>query len=276
MKKMVSTPLAVTALAVAVSLFPRLDAADLRLTFADNQSRPLRDVETRLVSSAESPETETNGQYRKSDKAGRVAFESLEPGRYLVQAQKNSYTPLRLVVDLNEDTTRTQVLLKNSQFEDLEEQAAALGKEGRAQEAIEALEDLLRHYPEDELLHNRLAFQYAALGEAEKALAAAQRAAGGDAQFSATPAQIERILLRASAEQALHDRDFPTAIEKFEALTRADENDPAGFHGLALAYGHAGRFKEALASVDRAIELDPDNEALPQIRTVLEINSQAQ
>jgi tetratricopeptide (TPR) repeat protein len=278
---MSSFALTVMALAVTASFFPRLDAAELTLTFTDSQSRPLRDVETRLVPRSDSPESNSpeskkGSQYKKTDKAGNVRFAYIEPGDYLFQAQKKNYTSLRLVLRLREDDTRTQVLLRASEFEEIEEQAAALGKEGRAPEAIEALQGLLRHYPEDGLLHNRLAFHYAELGDAERALAEARRAADYDPQFASSPNQVERILLRTAAQQALQARDFAAAIKKFEALTRADASDPAGYHGLALAYGHTGRHKEALEMIAKAIELDPGNEALQQIRTILTINSDAQ
>jgi tetratricopeptide (TPR) repeat protein len=267
---------AVMALSITACSFPALNAAELVIALADNQSRPIKDVETRLLARADSAKEKNGTQYQKSNQAGIVRFESLEPGEYLFQAQKNGYVPLWLKLDLTADAKRTQVLLKTSQFEKLEEQAAGLREEGSIQESIEVLEGLLRNYPEDGLLHNRLAFQYADLPDPEKALAEAQLAAGCDAQFASSPDEVGRILLRGSAEQALHDRDFPTAIEKFEALTRADGNDPAGYHGLALAYGHTGRLNEALKMIEKAIALDPDDEALQQIRTILTINSQAQ
>jgi len=273
---MFSLAQAVMALSITACFFPPLNASELALAFADTESRPLKDVETRLMLHADTAEDTNGTQYQKSDKSGIVSFESIEPGTYLFQAQKKGYVPLRLTLELSADTKRNQVLVKTSQFEKIEEQAAALGKEGRAKESIELLENLLRSYPEDGLLHNRLAFQYADLPDPEKALAAAQLAARFDTQFVSSPDQVRRILLRASAEQALHDRDFPAAIEKFEALARAAENDPAGYHGLALAYGHTGRYKEALEAIGKAIALDPDDDALQQVRTILTINAEAQ
>jgi tetratricopeptide (TPR) repeat protein len=267
---------AVMALTITACSFPALPAAELVLALADSQSHPLKDVETRLLARADSDEAKDATQYQKSDKAGLVRFKSLDSGEYLFQAQKNGYVPLRLTLDVTADAKRTHVLLKTSQFEKLEEQAAEFREEGRIQESIVVLENLLESYPEDGLLHNRLAFQYADLPDPDKALAEAQLAAGYDAQFASSPDEVGKILLRASAQQALQVRDFPTAIEKFEALTRADANDPAGYHGLALAYGHTGRLKEALEMIEKGIALDPGNEAMQQVRTILTINSEAQ
>ena len=64
-----------------------------------------------------------------------------------------------------------------------------------------------------------------------------------------------------------------TASAHYEALRDLDPEDPLAYRGLALSYGHLGRFKEALEAVNRAIELDSSDTQLVQIKDTLENNA---
>jgi Flp pilus assembly protein TadD len=84
---------------------------------------------------------------------------------------------------------------------------------------------------------------------------------------------VRGVLLRGAGEKALKARDFKTAVDKFTALRELNPQSGDAYHGLALAYGHLGRFKEALEAIDQAIKLKPGDANLPAIKKALEANA---
>src|SRR5688500_12169107 len=46
-------------------------------------------------------------------------------------------------------------------------------------------------------------------------------------------------------------------IESLTAVIARDPNNPEGYNVRGAAYGRAGRYRDAIADFDRAIELDP-------------------
>jgi tetratricopeptide (TPR) repeat protein len=247
-----------------------LDGAVATCRIVDKSENPLKGVEMRLTA-LEGGEP----QYKKSDKRGMVEFHDIKPGRHLFQAQASGYMPLRLTLNVEEHTQLTRVLLKTGDFEKLEQQAAGALEQGKPEAAIESLLSLLNSYPEDAVLHDKLARAYGAALNMDKAVAEADEAARLDVQFASTKAEVKAAILRESGRQALRQRDFKKAISEFEALKTDAPNDMAAYHGLALAYGHSGRYKEALQAIRRAIELDPNNAALKDVEAVLLNNAGA-
>jgi tetratricopeptide (TPR) repeat protein len=259
-----------TVLAAALLLPQFLHAAVATCRIVDKSQAPLKGVETRLT-----PLDGGDAQYKKSDKGGVVEFRDVKPGRYLLQAQTGGYIPLRLTLDVKEDVQLTRILLKKPDFEKLEQQAAEALQEEKPEAAISPLLSLLESYPEDALLHDKLARAYASALDGEKALREAGEAARLDVQLVSTQAEVKAILVRESGRQALRQRDFKKAITQFESLKTADPKDATAYHGLALAYGHLGRYDEALQAIQRAIELDPGNTALKDIQATLKSNAGA-
>lgn len=266
-----SKPSLHTVLAAALVLAPFLDGAVVTCRLVDRSQAPLKGVETRLTGPDRG-----QPQYKKSDKRGMVEFRDLRPGRFLFQAQAGGYLPLRLTLEVKDDTQLTRVLLKRAEFEKLEQQAAADMQQGKPEGAIDPLLSLLKSYPEDALLHDKLARAYAAAADTDKAVVEADEAARLDAQFASTRAEVKATVLRESGRRALRQRDFKKAIAEFEALKAAAPNDATAYHGLALAYGHLARYQEALQAIQRAIELDPGNAALKDVQAILRNNAGAQ
>ena len=191
----------------------------------------------------------------------------------MVQAQLEGYLPFKVMIKIHAAEHLRRVLLKKKEFEDLEKEALESLGNHDFETAIQGLERLSNHYPEDATLHDNLARAYAGVLDEKKALAEAERAAELDPGFSSTKNEVQQLMLHTSGEKALRERDFKTAVELFDALKELDPQNPAAYEGLALGYGHQGKFEEALQAIGRALELDPENPSFEKIKEILEINA---
>ncbi len=242
-------------------------------TFVDQEGDPLESVETRLVFLEAESKEEVETHYQKSNAKGRADFKNLRPGSYVVQAQLEGYMPCKVVINIQAAERLQRVLLKQKEFEDQEQKALESLNSQDFKTAIQELERLSEHYPEDASLHDNLARAYAGILDEHRALAEADRAAELDPGFGATKNEVQQLMLRTSGEKALQERDFKTAVERFTALRKLDPQDPAAHEGLALAYGHQGKLEEALQAIRRALEIDPGNPSFQKIREILEVNA---
>ena len=241
-------------------------------TFVDQKGNPLESVETRLVRLDGKEEKEKRETYRQSDPEGRLEYSGLQPGSYLFQAQLKGFMALRMIVQMPAAEHLHRVLLRRKEFDGAEKTALQSLNSQDFEKAVQGLETLVGHYPEDATLHDHLARAYAGMLNVKKAFAAADKAANLDPGFSSTRNEVRKLMLRTSGQNALRERDFTTAAERFNALKELDPQNTAAYEGLALAYGHRGEFEKALHAIRRALELDPDNAALKKIETILEAN----
>ena len=244
----------------------------LDCSFVDKKGNPLESVETRLVRLDGEEEKEQRETYRQSDPEGRLEYSGLQPGSYLFQAQLKGFMPLRMIVQMPAAEPLHRVLLRRKEFDDAEKTALQSLNGQEFEKAVQGLETLVGHYPEDATLHVHLARAYAGMLNVKKAFAAADKAANLDPGFNSTRNEIRKLMLRTSGQNALRQRDFTTAAERFNTLKELDPQNAAAYEGLALAYGHQGEFGKALEAIKRALELDPDNPALKKIETILEAN----
>ncbi len=250
----------------------RAESPSLVCTFVDQEGDPLESVETQLIFQDAEDEEEAV-PHQKSDADGRVEFMDLRPVGYVLQAQLEGYMPFKLTIQMPAAEHLHRILLKEKEFEDLENKAVESLNSQDFETAIRGLEGLLHHYPEDAALHDNLARAFAGILDEERALAEAERAAELDPDFSSTSNEVQQLMLRTFGETALKERDFKTAVARFTALRELDPENPAAHEGLALAYGHQGKLEEALDAIGRAVELDPDNPSFQKIKEVLEINA---
>ena len=241
-------------------------------TFVDKKGTPLESVETRLLPLDREDEKAKREEYRKSDPEGRLEYSDLQPGSYLFQAQLKGFMPLRMIVQMPAAEQLHRVLLRKKEFDASEKTALESLNSQDFEKAVQGLETLAGHYPGDATLHDHLARAYAGMLDEKKALAAADKAANLDPGFSSTRNEVRKLMLRTSGQNALRERDFKTAAERFNALKELDPQNPAAYEGLALAYGHQGEIGKAFHAIGRALELDPDNAALKKIEAVLEAN----
>jgi len=130
---------------------------------------------------------------------------------------------------------------------------------GRLPEAVAQYEAALRIDPDDADTENNLAVALAKLpGRADEALGHFERAL----RLSPNDADLHFNL----ANQLVQDpARLPAAIMQYEAALRLRPDFPAAHVRLALAYGRSGRLDDAIAQLERALQLDPADAAAREL-----------
>ena len=252
------------------------DAETLRCTFVDKAGVRLHEVETRLTRLGDRGESAGEPGYRESDQEGLIEFLDQDSGTYRFEAQLNTFISMTRTLQLQGKIDLRQVLLRKGQFDQLNKEAKRALENADYQTAIDRLMILVSALPDRVVLHANLAHAHAGALDQEKALAEADAAAAIDAKRFATLRQeLQKRMLPELGQKAMYEMDFAAASIHYKALREIDPKDPLAYQGLALSYGHLGRFKEALAAVDRAIELDPSDPQLAVVKGALERNAAA-
>jgi tetratricopeptide (TPR) repeat protein len=163
--------------------------------------------------------------------------------------------------------------------------AIALYRQGRLDEALPAVQNLLKTFPRAMILHNLAGALYFSLGRAEDALASFDRAvllnpdyaeahnSRGNAlyelkRFDEAAASYQRAALlkpehfvahfnRGNVLLDLHRSD--EALASFDAALRCDPNNAQAHNNRGNALCEMKRLDEALASYDKALLLQPDD-----------------
>ena len=259
------------ALLACLVLLPALDAAPFVCSFVSKSGKALANVEVRLSVIDREQADDMPPLYRKSDKEGVAAFPELLTGRYVLEGQLRNHVPIKQFVTAGEDRSVRRTLLRKNEFERIEQKALKDLDAAEFLDAVRGVETLLDYYPEDAFLHDTLARAYAGLDEEAKALEEARIAAELDPErYGGADLRVGRMILQNRGEQALQGFDLTAAADAFESLTEIAPDAAVAYEGLALTYGHLGRVEQALEAIDKAIELDPENPQLTEIKRVLE------
>lgn len=83
-------------------------------------------------------------------------------------------------------------------------------------------------------------------------------------------AQKINLIPEMKAESAYGAKRFDEAITLFEEAIKVNPQNPNLYSNKALAQVQTGKYEEALASVNKALELDPDNERAGQIKKAVD------
>jgi tetratricopeptide (TPR) repeat protein len=129
-------------------------------------------------------------------------------------------------------------------------EAAYTEAEGRPEQAIELLEDLVIRYPDEEEAWDRLQRFYRRVNRPEKALEAAAR--GVEAVPQSGP------LRNSYGYELMRWGRYPEALRELETYAELVPNEPNPYDSLAEAYLITGQPEEALETYARPLELDPD------------------
>ena len=245
-------------------------AAALRCEFHDEGGKPLKNVEVQLT-----PVGKEDRQFMKSGKSGEAIFHDLQPGSYEVRAQFGDRMPAKRIVEVSndKDAVLNQTLLPRKQFDQTEKDADGAIRSGDFPKAVSLLEKLIAEYPGDALIHQDLGLAYAGEQEEEKAMAEAAKAAALDPGFAGSPDVVRAFLLRERGQRALKSQNYAVATDSFEKWTQIEPKNAQAHYGLALAYGHQGKYPQALAAISKALELEPGNLSFQKVKTILETNA---
>jgi outer membrane protein assembly factor BamD (BamD/ComL family) len=113
--------------------------------------------------------------------------------------------------------------------------------------AIELLEGVLRQYPEERELHERVRLY----------LSICQRQATAR---EATPQTVEERLYASTL--AINGGKYDEAISHLRLVRDEDPDNDHALYMLAVAHAQRGEHAEAIAHLERAIALNPENRAL--------------
>lgn len=123
------------------------------------------------------------------------------------------------------------------------------------QTAVDLLESVLRLYPEEKELHERVRLY----------LNVCQRQA---APREASPQTVEERLYAATL--AINGGRYDEAIKHLHLVRDEDPDNDHALYALAVAHAQRGEHAEAIAHLERAIALNPENRALARREPDLE------
>jgi tetratricopeptide (TPR) repeat protein len=253
-------------LACMVFLTGTMSAATLRCKFHDESGKSLKNVEVQLTIVG----TEAH-QFDKSDRSGDAVFIGLKSGSYELRAQLRDRMPTKREVQITGDQALDLSLITQKEFDRIEKEASDAVENGQFSNALSGLEKLIADYPDDASLHQSLGLAYAVLQQEEKALAEASKAAKLDPQFGSSRDVVQGLLLRERGQSALKSQNYAAAA--FAKWAQLQPQTAQAYYALALAYGHQGKYTEALAAINKALELTPQNESYRKVKEILETNA---
>jgi tetratricopeptide (TPR) repeat protein len=250
---------------------PLLFAGKLRIHFVDQDKKPLSNVECKLVNTESHDEQGT-----KSNKKGEAEFKAA-PGVYRLQAQAKDHLVIKSdpIQISDQDSEATFTLPSMELFRKIESEGNAAFQQGNPQKALESYQKLLEMSPTNAVVWSNIARAQAAQKNRDKAKEAAQKAAAEDPeQFKSLEQQVTAWISFAEGKDFLEQKQFPKAVASLTEATQGDPSNAEAFYGLALAYGHQGKYSDALKSIDEAIKLKPGETAFTDIKKILEHNAE--
>lgn len=242
--------------------------ATLRCMFSDEGGKPLRNVEVRLALVATQ-----NYQFQRSNKRGEVTFTDLKLGSYELRAQLKDFVAAKRELEISKDQTLDQELMTEKTFNQVDEEVINRINSEQFSKALSLLGKLVTDYPDDATLHHSLALAYAGLQQEEKALAEAANAGRLDPQFANSQQETKAFLWRERGQIALLSQNYTVAADAFEKWVHLDPANAQAYYGLALAYGHQEKYTQALAAIDQALKLAPQNDSYRKVKEILEVNA---
>jgi tetratricopeptide (TPR) repeat protein len=79
--------------------------------------------------------------------------------------------------------------------------------------------------------------------------------------------KIPGLRLRDEGDKALAEKNFDTAIAKYNEAAKADPGDADLYYNMALAQANAKRFSDALKSIEKALSLKPAEGAYAKLKS---------
>ena len=70
-------------------------------------------------------------------------------------------------------------------------------------------------------------------------------------------------------QEMLEAGDYDAALEQFKEIVELIPDEAHGHYGLAMAYGNLGRYREGVAAINRALEIEPKDSGYQQVKEVL-------
>lgn len=234
---------------------------NLVCTVVDENGSPVAKQEITLTSAAgKKKESKTNDQ-------GEVKFGTMDDGSYSIGREGAVVGR----VDVSGTAQPCKYIAVSAQFANGKLQEVMQLIQGRKfPEAEVAAKKVVELMPSEGAAHYVLSVAYAYQGK-EDADGEVKKAADlSPDKFKDKVVPIEMQALNAQAEEARQKNDIPGAIKKYEAILQISPDNPTVYYNMAVTYGRASNFDLALKSIDKAIQLKPDDGESQQLKVRLQ------
>ena len=242
---------------------------NLNCTIVDETGKPLAKQEVVLVPVSGGKETK-----RKTNDQGVAEFKGLDDGSYQVRGAIDGYVigksaPIQL--SGNSTQTCTYKIASVNYANGLLQEVLNLTRQRKFTEAEERGKRAIELLPEESGAYYVLAVAYASAGKETEGAAAIQKAAELNPEKYKETVQVVRLTaIGAQADELLAKNDLDGAMKKYEAMLAIKPDESTVFYNMAVAYGRANKFDQALKSIDKAIELKPDDLEVQQMKIKLQ------
>ena len=234
----------------------------LNCTIVDEEGKPVAKQEF-LLTSAGGKQTK-----KKTGDQGDLKFTGLDDGSYTLGGE--ALVPSKYEVSGNTEIACKYTVVSAASANAKLQEVMQLVQQKKYAEAEEKSKKLVEIMPNEGASHYVLAVAYAYQGN-EAAGAEVKKAAElSPDKFQKNVVPIQMQALNIEAEQAKQKGDYPGAIKKYESMLAVAPNDPIAYYNMAVTYGRAGNFDQALKSIDKAIQLKPDDAESQRLKIQLQ------
>jgi len=230
----------------------------LSCTIVDESEKPAAKQEFTLTSSG------GKQSKKKTNDQGEVKFTGLDDGTYNLSGE--GAVPGSFVVSGNAEVpckyAAVSVATANAKLTEVM-QLIQQKKFGDAEEKAKKVLDLMPNLAES---HYYLAVAYAYEGNdaAGTEVKKAAELSPDKFQKNVVPIQLQALLVQGKLAES--KRDIDGAIKKYEAMLAVSPQEASAYYYMAVAYGNSGQFDPALKSIDKAIQLKPDDPEFRQMK----------
>jgi hypothetical protein len=233
-------------------------ANTLKCVVTQQDGTPAEKVELFLTGTASDKEWK-----EKTNDKGEVEFGGLPDGTYAMEGGVPGYLLTKgSGIELAGNVTKNcaPVFVSVDVLNQLLGEANNATRSGNADLGIEKGMQAAEMAPNIPNTHLVLAVAYAKKGMADEAVASARRASELDPdQFGELVSVVQMEAMSSQAGALLAQKDFDGAIAKYQEIVAIAPNEPTVYYNMALAYGHKQDFDNAIKTIDKAIELAPDD-----------------
>ena len=242
---------------------------DLNCTIVDETGKPIAKQDMVLTAAQGGKELK-----RKTNDKGQVEFKGLDDGVYQVRGDVEGYVLSKSApMNLSGNTAHpcnfrlASVAYANS----LLQEVLNLTQQKKLAEAEEKGKKTLEVLPEESGSHYVLSVVYASAGREAEAVAAMQKAAELNPEKYGNMVTVVRLsAISAQADQLMAKNDLDGAIKKYQEMLAVAPNEPVAHFNMAIAYGRANKFDEAIKAIDKAIALKPGDLDMQQMKVRLQ------
>ena len=233
----------------------------LDCTVVDETGKPLAKQEFTLTSAG------GKASKKKTNDQGEVKFTGLDDGPYTLAG--DGAVPATYNVSGNSEMpckyTPVSATIANAKLQEVMQ----LVQQKKYSEAEDKAKQVIAMMPSEAAAHYVLAVAYAYEGKGE-AEGEVKKAAELSDKFKDKVVPIQMQALNVEAEDLKQKNDYPGAIAKYEAMLIISPNDPTVYYNMAVTYGRANKFDEALKTIDKAIAAKPDDAEAQQLKVRLQ------